>query len=89
MVSGGLLKNRDLEVLRSLATALGYGSALTSGKALQSYELRGLFALDRHDEPLCFISVGSVTAQKAGPARPAPGRYVNELGDVPQLAPCD
>ena len=70
------------------ATALGYGSALTSGKALQSDELRALFALDRHDEPLCFISVGSVTAPKAGPARPAPGRYTRELGGAPELSPC-
>jgi nitroreductase len=71
------------------ATALDYGSALTSGKALQSDELRALFALDRHDEPLCFISVGSVTVQKAGPARPALERYVSELSCVPQLPPCD
>jgi nitroreductase len=62
------------------ATALGYGSALTSGKALQSAGLRTLFALDDHEEPLCFISVGSVMAQKAGPARPAIERYVSELG---------
>ena len=62
------------------ATALGYGSALTSGKALQSVGLRTLFALDDHEEPLCFINVGSVMAQKAGPARPAIERYVSELG---------
>ena len=71
------------------ATALGYGSALTTGKALQSNELRQLFALGRHDEPLCFISVGSVMAHKAGPERPALGRYVSELGYAPQLPPCD
>jgi len=70
------------------ATALGYGSALTSGKALQSDALRALFALDRHDEPLCFVSVGSVTAPKAGPARPAPSRYTRELGGAPELSPC-
>jgi len=70
------------------ATALGYGSALTTGKALQSDELRELFALGRHDEPLCFISVGSVLAEKAGPARPAPGRYVSELGCAARHPPC-
>ncbi|KQX31929.1 nitroreductase [Variovorax sp. Root434] len=68
------------------ATALNYGSALTTGKALQSDELRALFALDRHDEPLCFISVGSATARKAGPERPTLGRYVSELGSAPSLA---
>ena len=71
------------------ATALGYGSALTTGKALPSDELRQLFALDRHDEPLCFISVGSVMAEKAGPARPASSRYVSELGCAPQHPPCE
>ncbi|WP_431121318.1 nitroreductase family protein [Variovorax paradoxus] len=71
------------------ATALGYGSALTTGKALQSNELRQLFALSRHDEPLCFISVGSVMAHKAGPERPTLGCYVSELGCAPQLPPCD
>ncbi|BEP46287.1 nitroreductase [Variovorax sp. V15] len=70
------------------ATALGYGSALTTGKALQSDELRALLALDRHEEPLCFISVGSVTARKVGPARPTLGRYVSELGSAPSLALC-
>jgi nitroreductase len=62
------------------ATALGYGSALTTGKALQSAGLRSLFALNAHEEPLCFISVGSVMAQKAGPVRPAIECYVSELG---------
>lgn len=70
------------------ATALGYGSALTTGKALQSDELRALFALGRHDEPLCFISVGSVLEEKAGPARPAPGRYASELGGAARHPPC-
>ena len=62
------------------ATALGHGSALTTGKALQSTGVRTLFVLDDDEEPLCFISLGSVMAQKAGPARPAIARYVSELG---------
>jgi nitroreductase len=71
------------------ATALGFGSALTTGKALQSAGLRSLFALDEHDEPLCFISVGSVTTHKVGPARPALGCYLSELGGAPHPLPCD
>lgn len=62
------------------ATVLGYGSALTTGKSLQSAGLRALFALDEHEEPLCFISVGTVLAHKDGPMRPALERYVSELG---------
>lgn len=65
------------------ATVLGYGSALTTGKALQSAGLRALFALDPHEAPLCFISLGTVLAHKPGPARPALERYVSELGHAP------
>ncbi|VTU32574.1 Putative NAD(P)H nitroreductase YdjA [Variovorax sp. PBS-H4] len=64
------------------ATVLGYGSALTSGESLQSAELRALFGVEEHEEPLCFISVGTVLAHKEGPARPALERYVSQLGPV-------
>lgn len=53
------------------ATARGWGSALTSGKALKSAALRDLFALGPHEHALCCLSVGSVSACK--PARPRPG----------------
>ena len=65
------------------ATVLGYGSALTTGKALQSTGLRALFALDAHEAPLCFISLGTALAHKPGPARPTLERYVSELGNAP------
>jgi len=65
------------------ATVLGYGSALTSGKSLKSAGLRHLFSLDEHEEPLCFISLGTMLAYKAGPERPALERYVSELGPAP------
>ena len=65
------------------ATVLGYGSALTSGKALQSSGLRALFALDPLEEPLCFISVGTVLAHVAGAVRPDLERYVSELIPAP------
>jgi len=39
-----------------------------------------LFALDPQEEPLCFISLGTVLSHKAGAARPALDRYVSELG---------
>jgi nitroreductase len=62
-----------------MATALGYGSALTSGKALKSNGLRALFALQTHDQALCFVSVGTVHSRKAQRARPGPGDYVSRL----------
>ncbi len=62
-----------------MATALGYGSALTSGKALKSNGLRALFALQTHDQALCFVSVGTVHSRKAQRARPSPADYVSHL----------
>lgn len=63
-----------------VATALGFGSALTSGKAMRSAALRELFSLGPREEALCFISIGTPTASKPAPPRPGPQDYVSELG---------
>lgn len=65
------------------ATVLGYGSALTTGKSLQTPALRTVFTLDAHEQPLCFVSMGTTVAYQAGPARPDIERYVSELGRTP------
>ncbi|GAB1385568.1 nitroreductase family protein [Melaminivora sp.] len=62
-----------------MATALGYGSALTSGKALTSQALRRLFALGAAESALCFVSIGTVLADKPARLRPQPGDYVRSL----------
>ena len=62
-----------------MATALGFGSALTSGKALQSQGLRALFALGTGERALCFVSVGTVLARKPARVRPVPAQYVSTL----------
>ncbi len=62
-----------------MATALGFGSALTSGKALQSQGLRALFALGEGERALCFVSVGTVLSRKPARARPVPAQYVGTL----------
>ena len=46
-----------------LATAMGFGSALTSGKALKSPVLRSCFGLAPSEFAPCFISMGTVTAR--------------------------
>jgi nitroreductase len=61
------------------ATAEGYGSALTSGKALQSAGLRRLFGLGPTEQAVCFLSLGTVLAARPGRARPAVERYVSVL----------
>jgi len=62
-----------------MATALGFGSALTTGKALKAQGLRTLFALAPEDHPLCFISIGSVLAARPARPRPQTSEYVHTL----------
>jgi len=70
------------------ATARGWGSALTSGKALKSDALRRLLALGPAEHALCCLSVGSVSARR--PARPRPGvhdivRTLTDAGPIDGL----
>ncbi len=62
-----------------MATALGFGSALTSGKALQSQALRALFGLTPHESALTFISIGTPAQRKPGRVRPAVSQYLSTL----------
>lgn len=64
-----------------MATALGFGSALTSGKALKSACLRALFGLHEGEHALCFFSVGTVLSRKPTRARPAVIDYLSTLGE--------
>lgn len=66
-----------------MATALGFGSALTSGKALKSSGLRQLFGLQPHEHAPCFISVGTAHTRKPARIRPATSDYVRTLGHPP------
>lgn len=66
-----------------MATALGYGSALTSGKALASRALRELFALAADEQALCFVSFG--TPRERRPARPRPA-VEDFFGTLPEAA---
>ena len=52
------------------AHAMGFGAGLSSGMALYSRQLRLLFGLAADEQPLCFMTVGTVTKRK--PARPRP-----------------
>ncbi len=62
-----------------MATALGYGSALTSGKALKSTVLRTLFGLGASEHALCFLSIGSVQSRKRTRLRPVHDDFVSVL----------
>lgn len=62
-----------------LTTALGLGSALTSGKALQSSALRALFALADDEQALCFINIGHIGEPRKPRERPGVDRYFSVL----------
>lgn len=62
-----------------MATALGYGSALTSGKALEARALRELFSLEEAEHALCFVSIGTVASTGSRRERPAVERFFSEL----------
>lgn len=70
-----------------MATAQGFGSALTSGKALQSRALRALFGLAPGERALCFVSVGTVVSRRAMRERPAVADYVGTLEPGRGIAP--
>jgi nitroreductase len=50
------------------AHALGFGSGLSSGKAITSQRLRQLFKLPPDEFPICFITIGTVSKNKSGSA---------------------
>jgi len=62
-----------------MATALGFGSALTSGKALKSTGLRALFGLAEGEQALCFVSIGTAQSRKPARLRPVPRDFVTSL----------
>lgn len=66
-----------------VATAQGFGSALTSGKALKSAVLRRFFALGAGEHAVCFISIGSVASRRLPRVRPAVADYLSTLGESP------
>ena len=62
-----------------VATALGFASALTSGKALRSPALKHLFSLERDEQAVCFVSLGTATKRKPARLRPEPDRFISFL----------
>lgn len=70
-----------------LATAMGLGSGLTSGKALQSEGLRRLFGLQPDEDALCFINIGHVGQARKARERPPVSAYFTRLGE--SVGGCD
>lgn len=62
-----------------MANALGFGSGLSSGKALYSKKMRELFSLKEMEEPLCFITIGTVSTHKPNKERPEASSYTSNF----------
>lgn len=73
-----------LQNMLLMATAIGLGSALTSGKALKSKGLRALFQLTTDESAQCFISIGTVQSRKPAVPRPEINSFVTML--IPVVA---
>ena len=63
------------------ARAMGYGSGLSSGKALESASLRRAFGLSEHERATCFVSFGTVSKERPGRStRPPPTQIMSVFG---------
>lgn len=78
LATGAALQNMLLQ-----ASALGLGSCLTSGQALQSGPLRRLFGLAADERALCFVNIGHVAQPRALQQRPAVADYFGRLAPAP------
>ena len=54
------------------AHAMGLGAGLSSGRALYSRRMRLLFGLAAEEQPLCFVTVGTVLRHKSARTGPRP-----------------
>ncbi len=61
------------------AHAMGFGAGLSSGRALYSQQMRLLFGLSAHEQPLCFLTAGTVTKRKPARPRPVMADYTSSL----------
>lgn len=62
-----------------IAHAMGFGAGLSSGRTLYSQQMRLLFELNAHEQPLCFMTVGTVHTHKAPKPRPVIANYICTL----------
>ncbi len=62
-----------------MATALGLGSSLTSGKAMSSTALRALFRVGNQEQALCFVNIGHIRDARKERPRPTMAQYFSRL----------
>lgn len=67
--------------LMLLANAMGYGTGLTSGKALKAQSFRSGLQLKRSEHAICFLNVGTVSSRKPFKPRPEVQQFVQVWRD--------
>jgi nitroreductase len=69
------------------ATAMGFGSGLVSGQAMDSAPIRQLFALKDDEIAVCFVSLGSESGlKKKVRVRPSSDTFFSVLNPDPHIA---
>ncbi|MGI9217782.1 MAG: nitroreductase family protein [Hydrogenophaga sp.] len=63
-----------------MATALGFGSALTAGQSVRSAVLHRFFGLRASEQAVCFVNIGTALSHGTARVRPAVADYVHALG---------
>ena len=61
------------------AHVMGFGAGLSSGRALYSERMRSLFGLGVHEQPLCFVTLGTEIKGKPPRRRPTMADYNSAL----------
>ena len=65
-----------------MATALGFGSALTAGQSVRSAALHRFFGLHESEQAVCFLSIGTALSHGKTGVRPTVDDYLSTLNPV-------
>lgn len=68
-----------LQNLLLTSHAMGFGSGLTSGRAMSSERMSALFRLGVEEQAVCFVNIGTVSKSKAARVRPSRDQFVTSL----------
>jgi len=61
------------------AHATGFGAGLSSGRAPYSPQLKSLFGLSAHEQPICFMTLGTVLKRRPPRPRPVMADYTSTM----------
>ena len=62
-----------------VAHAMGFGAGFSSGRAMYSRPMKSLFGLGATEQPLCFMTIVTVTKAKPAHSRPRVAEYTSFL----------